>query len=126
MNHICESCNTLASGRFWRFSQKTTGLHVALRARNLGARSGRELFKGSKDVASLLVRTQKIFCLGVRIFCEGCQTWKTFRPPWPTSPDPGLKLLDGSISLKFLLETRLQSESFDTLDDLLGFRDQKL
>jgi len=28
----------------------------------------------------------------------------------------------GSISLKFLLETGLQSESFDTLDDLLGFR----
>jgi len=29
--------------------------------------------------------------------------------------------LDGNISLKFLLETRLQSESSDTLDDLLGF-----
>ena len=27
---------------------------------------------------------------------------------------------------KFLLETRLQSESFDTLDDLLGFQVQKL
>jgi len=26
----------------------------------------------------------------------------------------------------FLLETRLKSESFDTLDDLLGFRVQKL
>ena len=38
----------------------------------------------------------------------------------------GLKLLDGSILLKFLLETRLQSESFDTLDDLLGFCVQKL
>jgi len=35
-------------------------------------------------------------------------------------------LLGGSILLKFLLETRLQSESFDTLDDLLGFRVQKL
>jgi len=42
------------------------------------------------------------------------------------SSGPGPKLLDGSISLKFLLETRLQSESFDTLDDLLGFRVQKL
>ena len=39
---------------------------------------------------------------------------------WPWAP------LGGSISLKFLLETRLQSESFDTLDDLLGFRVQKL
>jgi len=34
--------------------------------------------------------------------------------------------LGGSISLKFVLETRLQSKSFDTLVDLLGFRVQKL
>jgi len=34
--------------------------------------------------------------------------------------------LGGSILLKFLLETRLQSESFDTLDNLLGFQVQKL
>ena len=46
----------------------------------------------------------------------------TFRPPWPTLPGPRRQPLGGSISLKFLLETRLQSESFDTLDDLLGFR----
>ena len=45
-----------------------------------------------------------------------------FRPPWPTLPGPGHQPLGGNISLKFLLETRLQSESFDTLDDLLGFR----
>jgi len=50
----------------------------------------------------------------------------TFRPPWLTLPGPGHQPLGGSISLKFLLETRLQSESFDTLDDLLGFRVQKL
>jgi len=41
-------------------------------------------------------------------------------------PGPGCQPLDGSIALKFLLETRLQSESFDTLDDLLGFQVQKL
>jgi len=52
--------------------------------------------------------------------------WRTFRPPWPTSPGPGPKPLDGNISLKFLLETRPQSESFDILDDLLGFQVQKL
>ena len=45
----------------------------------------------------------------------------TFRPPWPTLHGPGRQPLAGSILLKFLLETRLQSESFDTLDDLLGF-----
>jgi len=34
---------------------------VALCAQNSGAKSSRELFKGSKDVASLLVCTRKIF-----------------------------------------------------------------
>ena len=38
----------------------------------------------------------------------------------------GRQLLDGSISLKFLLETRLQSDSFDTLDEMLRFQVQKL
>jgi len=52
--------------------------------------------------------------------------WRTFRPPWPTSAGPEPKPLDGRISLEFLLETRLQSESFDTLDDLLRFQVQKL
>jgi len=50
----------------------------------------------------------------------------TFRPPWLTLPGPRLKRLDGGILLKFLLETRLKSKSFDTLDDLLGFQVQKL
>jgi len=40
---------------------ETTGLHVALRARNLGAESGRELFESLKDAASLLVHIQKNF-----------------------------------------------------------------
>ena len=39
---------------------------------------------------------------------------------------PRPRLLKGSIFLKFILETRLQSESLDTLDDLLGFQAQKL
>jgi len=44
---------------------------MALRKRNSGAKSDRELFKGSKDMASLLVCTQKtIFGWGLRIFCE--------------------------------------------------------
>jgi len=34
--------------------------------------------------------------------------------------------LGGSISLKFLLETRLKSKAFDTLIDLLGFLVEKL
>jgi len=48
---------------------KTTRSHVALRARNLGAESGRELFKGSKDTTSLIVCTRKkFFWFGVGFF----------------------------------------------------------
>jgi len=42
---------------------------------------------------------------------------EVFGPSWPTSSGPGPKLLDGGITLKLLLETKLKSESFDTLDD---------
>jgi len=50
---------------------KTTRSYVALRMHNSGAESGKELFKGSKDVASLLVCTPKnFFAWGLQIFCE--------------------------------------------------------
>jgi len=43
---------------------------VALRERNSGAESRRELFKGSKHSATLLVSTWKnFFCWVLRIFC---------------------------------------------------------
>jgi len=83
-----------------------------------------DLVEASKDTPSLLVCTRKkFFCLVGVGFCQWHHKWRTFRPPLP---GPGRQPLDGSILLKFLLETRLQSESFDTLDDLLGFRVQKL
>ena len=76
---------------------------------------------------SCSLHSKKILCLGSAFFfCEWRHKWRTFWPPWPTSPGPRCQPLDGSISLKFLLKTRLQSESFDTLDDLQGFRVQKL
>jgi len=49
-----------------------------------------DLVEASKDAASLLVCTRKkFFALGVRVFCEWRRKWRTFRPPWPTLPDPG-------------------------------------
>ena len=106
---------------------KTTRLHVALRTRNAGAESSGELFKGSKDAASLLLWTRKkLFGWGLRIFCEIRRKWRAFRPHWPFSPDPGLKPFDGGISLKLSPESEPQSESFFILDDLLGFRVQHL
>ena len=59
-------------------------------------------------------------------FYEWRHKWRTFRPLWPNLPGPVRQPLGGSVSLKFLLETRLQSESFDNLRDLLEFRIQKL
>ena len=119
--------NSLASTWFRRFLEKNVKTHVALRGNFSGPVCSADLVKVSKDTPSLLVCTRKkFFCLGVWVFCEWRHKWRTFRPPWPTSPGPGRQLLGGSISLKFLLETRLQSQSFETLDDLLGFRVQKL
>jgi len=40
---------------FKHFHAKTTGLHVALHECNSGVESGRELLKGLKDLASLVV-----------------------------------------------------------------------
>ena len=85
-------------------------------------RPGKSLKRRSKSSS---MQSKKKFLLGeVQVFCE-CK-WRAFRPPWPTLPAPGHQPLGGSISLKFLLETRLQSESFDTLDDLLRSRVRKL
>jgi len=62
--------NTLTSGWFRDSHAKTTGLHMALCARNSGAKSGRELFKGLKDKVSLLVCNWKnFFDWGLQIFC---------------------------------------------------------
>jgi len=66
--------------------------------------------KRRSKISSL--HSKKIFCLGVQVFCEWGHQWRTFRPPWPTLPGPWCQPLGGSISLKFLLETRLQSESW--------------
>jgi len=120
--------NTLASGRNWGFLREK-------KHRNTRGFAWEFLWSGKRyqpseklkrHGKSCSLHSKKIFWLGLRIFCEWRYKWRTFRPPWPTSSGPGLKPLDGTISLKFLLETRLQYESFDNLDDLLRFQVQKL
>jgi len=123
---ITANINSLAPSCFWGFSEKNAQTHIALRGNISALVWVTDLVEASKDAASLLVCTwKKFFAWGLWVFCEWRHKWRTFRPPWPILPGPGCKPL-GSISLKFLLETGLQSESFDTLDDLLGFRVQKL
>ena len=113
----------LTSGLIQAVRKKTAGLHVALRGNFSAPVRVTDLVEVLKDATSLVVCTRKkVFGWGMRIFCEWRQKWRTFWLPWTNSPGPGSQPLDGSIALKCLLETRLQSESFDTLDDLLGFR----
>ena len=91
--------NTFASGFNQAVCAKTTRSHVALHGNISGSVSARELFKDSKDLASLVVYNEQNFLVGGADFS------------WPTSPVPGTKPLHGSILLKFLLEARLQSGS---------------
>jgi len=72
-------------------------------------RPGKSL-KGCGKSSSLHLK-KTYFACGVRVFCEWRHKWRTFRTPWPTFPGPGRQPLGGSILLKFLLETRLQSET---------------
>jgi len=92
---------------------------MSLHEHNSGAASARELFKHSRLGKSSTLQWKKFLVLGFR-FCQWRHKWSTFRLFWPTSPGPGPKPPDGSILLMFLLETRLKSESFDTVGDLLG------
>jgi len=122
------SINTLASGCFRGFSKKKRlnahGFAREFLQSGMLYRPGKSLKRRDK---SFSLHSKKFFLLGgFGFFCEWRHKWRTFRPPCPTLPGPGRQWLGGSISLKFLLETRLQSESFDTLDDLLGFQVQKL
>ena len=128
MSRVLSILNTLASVKIRGFSEKKQRLIARGFAREyllsgMLYRPGKSLKRHGKSSS---LHPKKFFCLGLRVFCEWRHKWRTFRPPWPTLPGPGCQPLGGSISLKFLLETRLQSESFDTLDNLLGFRVQKL
>ena len=87
----------------------------------------RELFRGSNESASLLVCTRKkFFGSRVRIFCECCHKWSSFWAILAHVAWPRAQPLGQSISLKFSLETRLESESFEPLINFLVFLVQKL
>ena len=86
-----------------------------------------ELFKPSNDSASSLLRTRKkCFGWGLRMFCEWHHKWSSFWDFLPHVTWPRAQPLGQSISLKFSLETRLESESFEPLIDFPTFLVQKL
>jgi len=66
------------------------------------------------------------FGFGFRVFCEWPHKWCRFLVILPHITLPRVQLLNGRISLKFLLETKLESMSFEPLIDFLAFLVQTL
>ena len=106
---------------------KTNSCQLPYQRHSSSADCARELFKGSNGLASHLVRTQKTFFgWGLRIFCEWRHKWSSFWAILAHVTWPRAQPLGQSISLKFPLETSLESESFEPLIDFLAFLGQKL
>ena len=105
----------------------TIYLHVASSTDHHNSSSAsftRELFKPSQDSASLQVCNLKIF--GFLVFCEWRHKWGSFLAILAHVTWPRGQPLEGSILLKFSLETRLESEFFEPLIDFLAFLVQRL
>jgi len=62
----------------------------------------------------------------MQIFCDWCHKWNSFRVNLAHVARPRAQPLIQSVSLKFSLETRLESESFEPLINFLAFLVQKL
>ena len=62
----------------------------------------------------------------MQIFCDWRHKWSSFRVILARAAGPKAQPLGQSVSLKFSLETTLESESFVPLIDFLAFLVQKL
>jgi len=106
---------------------KTSSCQLPYQRHSSSADCARKLFKPLNGSANLLVCTRKkIFGWGLRIFCEWCHRWSSSWAILTHVTWPRAQPLCQSISLKFWLETRLESESFKPLIDFLAFVVRKL
>ena len=109
------------------FGLKNSSFRLPYQRPSSSADCARELLNGSNGSASLVNCTwKKFFSWGVRIFCEWRHKWSSFRVILAHVAWPRAQPLGQSVSLKFSLETRLKSESFEALIDFLAFLVQKL
>jgi len=109
------------------FRPKTSSFRLPYQRHSSSANCARELFKSSKDLASLLVCTWKnIFWLRVAAFCEWRHKWRRFWVIFTHVTWPRAQTLGQCISLKFSLETTLESEYFEPLINFLAFLVQML
>ena len=78
--NVQNNLDSLASGWFWRFSQKNRSFRLPYQRPSASADCARELFNGSNGSASLVDCTRKkFFACGVRVFCEWRHKWSSFR-----------------------------------------------
>ena len=109
-----------------RFRPKNTSFRLPYQRPSSSTDCTRELFKGSNGLASLVDNTQKnFFGWWMRIFCDWHHKWSSFRVILAHVAWPKAQPLSQSVSLKFSLETILESESFEPLIDFLAFLVQK-
>jgi len=92
---------------------KTSSFQLPYQCHSSSTDCTRELFKPSNDSASLLICTwKKFFVWGLCNFWEWCHKWSSF---FARVTCARAQLLGQNISLKFSLETKLESESFKPL-----------
>jgi len=108
------------------FGLKISSFQLPYRRPSSSANCARALFKGSNGSASLVDCTSKIFWLGVLIFCDWHHKWSSFGVISAHVAWSRAQPLGQSVSLKFSLETRLESKSFEPLINFLMFLVQKL
>ena len=96
-----------------QFRPKNSSFHLPCQHPSSSADWARELFKGSNGSASLVDCTRKkIFGWGVQIFGDWCHKWSSFGVILAHVAWPRAQPLGQSVSLKFSLETGLESKSF--------------
>jgi len=114
-------------GGFGNFRKKNSSFRLLYQRHSSSVDCARELFNGSNGSASLVDCTRKkVFAWGVQDFCEWHHKWSSFRVILAHVAWPRTQPLGHSVSLKFSLETRLESESSEPLIDFLAFLVQKL
>ena len=119
--------NKLTIYSYFNFGQKNNSFWLPYQRPSSSTDCARELFNGSNGSVSLVDCTRKkFFDWEVLIFCDWRHKWSSFRVILAHVAWPRAQLLGQSLSLKFSLETRLESESFEPLIDFLAFLVQKL
>ena len=109
------------------FGLKNSSFQLPYQRPSSSVDCARELFKGSNGSASLVDCTQKkFFGWGCGFFVTWRHKWSSFRVILAHVAWPRAQPLGQSVSMKFSLETRLESESFEPLIDFLTFLVQKL